>query len=200
MGTNISLFVVSFLAVINVYSASAQGALPSALPSEIQDYTSWTAFPDMPVMMSPERCFIPVPASQYVSNKHEAKGPHQDKYLSVYFNPTAKSVARYLRGEKFPPGSIIIKEKRTHDSTVVGGIGVMKKRDAGFDPQIGDWEFMYLDSNNKLSTGNVEAANCKSCHMRTPSTDYVFGNYGSKSLLDAAISMLAKFLGLVVEF
>ena len=156
----------------------ADGPTRNTLPPEIREYSSWTSYPNVPLgKMNPALCSIPPKYLDYSSNQLVPKGVHKDKFLSVYFNGSAKDVIDYLRRKDFPTGSIIVKEKKTTHSSAVDGIGVMVKRDRGFDSEVGDWEFMYLDSGNEFTRGNSAAQNCKSCHMQAKSTDYVFGNY-----------------------
>lgn len=163
--------------------AFAESPNAELLPPEIRDYKSWAAFPNVPaVAIDPTLCSIPPMLREYGANKQAPKGPHKDKFLSVFFNKEAQRVVEYLRYRPFPVGSIIVKEKHSTNSPEIQGIGVMLKHEPGYDVAVGDWEFMYLDTNNKLTRGNLEAQSCKDCHIRYGKTDYVFGNYAPKDL------------------
>jgi hypothetical protein len=73
--------------------------------------------------------------------------------------------------DAFPAGAIIVKEKLGNDRSAAA-VGGMIKRDAGFDPANGDWEYFYVAKPGGFSTGHLQ--NCIECHARTKQTDYVY--------------------------
>ena len=69
------------------------------------------------------------------------------------------------RNPKFPVGSIIVKEKlEAIDSSAAEFYTIMVKREADFDPDHGNWQFLTM--NEKRSSLNVPAnvEKCQSCH------------------------------------
>jgi hypothetical protein len=76
------------------------------------------------------------------------------------------------------------------------GIGGMVKRQPGYDPEHGDWEYFYVELASELpkrrpikgrsATGRL--ANCIDCHSYTAETDYVFGTW-SKLTTELDISL-----------
>lgn len=100
--------------------------------------------------------------------------PHTDGFVSVYVNPTGRE--QYVNGAKeLPRGTVIVKAKR---HAKAGGeqaeLGVMIKRDTGFDPAGGDWEFLFVDKAKKVIYERAETLNCRMCHAARSSRDFVF--------------------------
>lgn len=53
----------------------------------------------------------------------------------------------------------------------------MIKREPGYDPQHGDWEYLYVvqKPEKKVTRGRLES--CIKCHWQAKDRDYVFRNY-----------------------
>ena len=106
----------------------------------------------------------------------EGNSPHGAR-IKTYVNTTA---AKNLSDS--PNGSVIVKEKtRAMSYSVYGGtgsiqgkegIGGMIKRDDGFDPKSGNWEYFYSDQGGNLTAGKMK--NCINCHSKASKKDYVF--------------------------
>ena len=79
---------------------------------------------------------------------------------------------------KFPQGSIIVKEKLLDES---GGkvelLTAMIKREPGFYPASGDWEYLVLDGEGATVEARGKLENCQSCHSTKKETDYLFRSY-----------------------
>ena len=84
----------------------------------------------------------------------------------------------------YPAGSIIVKEKEllSYRSEENGkwiergnGVGGMVKRQAGYDPDNGDWEYFYFESLDNIESGRI--ATCIQCHRQSSDMDYVFGSW-----------------------
>jgi hypothetical protein len=54
---------------------------------------------------------------------------------------------------------------------------VMIKRDPGFNPEAGDWEFLVYEGNGETITARGVLQNCMECHIRQVQSDFVFRNY-----------------------
>ena len=111
-------------------------------------------------------------------NKAAAANPHLDKFITVYVNDIGRRAMMEEKLPRFPQGSVIVKEKLANkDSTAPELLTVMIKREAGYNPENGDWEYMALDGTGKevRSSGRLES--CQSCHMMVKDTDYVFRNH-----------------------
>ena len=49
---------------------------------------------------------------------------------------------------------------------------VMRKREAGYNPAVGDWEFLGGDGKQLQASGRLE--NCQACHVAKKDSDFVF--------------------------
>jgi hypothetical protein len=123
------------------------------------------------------------------------ESPHWNFYVHVYVNN--KGIDAMMRSIthstlKFPVGSVIVKEKFPGKSLHVGKPGekdpdlgkstvltTMRKREAGFDPQNGDWEYFVGDpkSARVVSVSGEMLRSCQSCHAKYKDRDYVTKAY-----------------------
>jgi hypothetical protein len=101
--------------------------------------------------------------------------PHQNQRFLVYVNP-AGSQAMRDPVPRFPPGSVIVKEKLDRpESRTPELMTVMVKHKAGYQPEMGDWEYVVLDSAGAVTARDLQR--CQSCHASKKATDYVFRGY-----------------------
>jgi len=96
----------------------------------------------------------------------------------VYVNDIARQAMLTRQRPSFPVGSVIVREKlRTETSTTPSLLSVMIKREKGFSPGSGDWEFIVSD----LAEGQLQQRqlkiDCMSCHGKQNEDDYVFRTY-----------------------
>ena len=83
----------------------------------------------------------------------------------------------------FPVGSVIVKDKsaknvHTKNGKFIktdDGVGGMIKRDSGYDPKHGDWEYFYFTDINKIESGKIKS--CVDCHSKASNSDYVYGHW-----------------------
>ena len=105
-----------------------------------------------------------------IAQDREQYGPHSLAWVHVYANEAAAAeLARSRR--PFPVGAVIVKEK-LGEQQAVAGIGAMQKMPPGYDPEGGDWQYVYVDESGKLAQGRLE--NCRTCHMRAKERDHVY--------------------------
>jgi hypothetical protein len=104
--------------------------------------------------------------------------PHAGWYIRVYVNPAGQK-AFFRRGRSFfPEGSIILKEKlQTEESTQPSLCTIMIKRQKGYNPRNGDWEYAYFWGNDTKLQKRGRLQNCQSCHEKKAKSDYVFRTY-----------------------
>ena len=137
---------------------------------EIKKYKSWTKVNDKPQIMWSEVAALCRPLSQ----KESDENIHNNKYINVYVNSVGKTEMLEKKNPVFPVGTIIVKEKLlTLESKKPVLLTVMIKREKGFNPQVGDWEFMTLDGTaaNITSRGKIES--CQSCHVNYKENDFI---------------------------
>jgi hypothetical protein len=132
-------------------AADAAAPVPAALPSDFR--TSFTR----------------VGRARFVSRGHL-----DDRFaVDVYANAGAMSAFK-SDVVSFPPGAMLVKEQ--FDKTVAGdrpaGILAMEKREAGFDPDNGDWRWIVVSAKGEIvKEGKIEQ--CAACH-RESKHDFVF--------------------------
>lgn len=146
----------------------------SVLPPALAEYKTWRQLTPAGYSIPPQLallCTAPAPAPSQQSI--ETFGPHANTYVRVFGNSLA--VRALTSRDRFPEGSIVVKEKLPDPrSDVSSAQGVMIKRQKGFDPSTGDWEFHFYPSERSASF-----ANCSNCH-RSAQHDFVFGSYPTK--------------------
>lgn len=77
---------------------------------------------------------------------------------------------------KFPEGSILIKEKTTSTDNPQLFTG-MWKREAGFFPEVNDWEFFTIDGAASKIVERGKLTRCVSCHENFQKGDHVSKEY-----------------------
>jgi len=84
----------------------------------------------------------------------------------------------YKDAPKFPVGSIIVREKLIFaDAADPELVTVMVKREKGFSPKTGDWEYLVIDGNLGKISKREKVGSCSQCHANAAQTDFVFKNY-----------------------
>jgi Cytochrome P460 len=147
----------------------------------IVGYKQWTLVNPKPQRIDPVDaglCRAPLP----IDLAHMEGGPHVGKFISVYVNEIGKLAMMEQREPRFPEGSVIVKEKLSKGPTMVGFspfelLTVMRKREAGYDPNKGDWEYLVFDGSGKTLQASGKLANCQACHTRFEQADYIARTY-----------------------
>ena len=115
----------------------------------------------------------------------EKGNPHRDKFITVYVNDIGRHAMMQEKVPRFPQGSVIVKEKLpSQDSSTPELLTAMTKREPGYDPQNGDWEYMALDGTGKSVQARGKLESCQACHMMVKATDYVSRNYLPREVWD----------------
>jgi Cytochrome P460 len=161
----------------NARSDSESGKFP--MVEEVSGYKTWTKVNPVPLHLPVPLdglCAIPTERNliQTSSNPHRIR----QKFFTVYVNEPGRSAMMSQAIPNFPNRTVIVKEKLvTRDSKTPELLTVMIKREKGFNPESGDWEYMVLNGTgtNIQARGNLEQ--CQSCHVMNKSTDYVFRSY-----------------------
>jgi hypothetical protein len=114
-------------------------------------------------------------ASDQLEMAHDAKNPAVTRYIFVKDDASRKS------NGQFPVGTIIAKQSRLSDGTLVGVATAMVKRAKGFNTAGGDWEWFMLDPKTgviaKNPKGEVQRGKigfCITCHADAEGQDYAF--------------------------
>ena len=93
----------------------------------------------------------------------------------VYVNDIARDAMSSRQPEKFPAGSIIVREKLAkRNDTQPQLLAVMVKRAAGFSPKSGDWEYLVVNGGLTGVTERQKEGSCSGCHTTQKERDFVF--------------------------
>ncbi len=149
----------------------------------VKDYETLIKINTKPIPVTPGVSLLCIsdPAAQVI----KTHGPHTDKMLNIFMNPSAKlayhKIIKNLEKKiKYPVGAIILKEKistYSEDKDKPNSLGGLIKREPGYDSENGDWEYFYRDEDEKLTTGKIQ--NCIDCHKTQKDTDYIYGVWTS---------------------
>ena len=92
----------------------------------------------------------------------------------IAVNETALEPYTHLAASsRFSVGSVLVKKHASTSSSAPGPTFVMTKRDSGFYPEGGDWEYLVLDAEGRLEDRG-KLALCARCHAEG-NADWVFG-------------------------
>jgi len=143
----------------------------------IVGYQQWTRVNPEPAVV-PSLIAIQCARPTLQQQEMEDNNPHRDKFVVVYVNDIGKDAMMKQRKPKFPEGTIIVKEKYPAEDHVPPELlTVMRKREAGYNPQNGDWEYMVFNgpATKVFARGKLEP--CQGCHLMHERSDYVSRNY-----------------------
>jgi hypothetical protein len=116
---------------------------------------------DQPRLVAPLTGLLCRPPGPEILDKEKALvGPHARTMVHYYANAIARD-AMAQEAKEFPVGAVFVKEKLAPKEAVLD-VGGMVKREKGYDPAHGDWEFFFSASDGKFDTGKL--ATCVDCH------------------------------------
>jgi Cytochrome P460 len=164
-----TLFAILLLAVAVVVVQSSSASVQQQ--EVIKGYREWTRVNPVPVdlpSMLARLCFAPT-VKQIEMN---AGDPHRDKFITVYVNDLGRKPMMHELKPSFPKGSVIVKEKLpSKESTAPELLTVMIKREKGYNPENGDWEYMALDGDGKEVRARGKLEKCQACHQTAKYND-----------------------------
>jgi hypothetical protein len=160
------------LVIAGSLALTAEAKTPEKLDDLISGYRAWHKVNAKPIHMAPQIAMLCRGPASWQTHAN----PHDPKFFTVYVNKTGVAAMKKQGLTQFPAGSIIVKEKLPTESGQPELLTVMVKKEAGFDPKHGDWQYFTADGDgNKTSQDDV--AKCQSCHEVTKENDYVFRSY-----------------------
>jgi hypothetical protein len=110
----------------------------------------------------------------------EPKNPHEKgvkTFARVFANELAISEI-YKDAPRFPEGAIIVREKLLNaEDTKPELVTVMVKREKGFSPKTGDWEYLVIEGGLDKIKSREKTGSCSKCHAAAGQTDFVFKTY-----------------------
>ena len=145
----------------------------------LNDARQWTQVNSEAYYISSELdllCAMPT-AADY--SRDRKKNPHSATFITVFVNSIGRSAMLQKGSSVFPQGSVIVKQKKDRgikrDATLL--YTVMRKRETGYNPSVGDWEFSVVKADGSTVEASGKIENCQSCHIKKPSSDFVFRSY-----------------------
>ena len=143
----------------------------------VAGYRGWTRVNPEPVVLPSHlaiMCFAPT-AKQL---ELEESNPHKDKFITVYVNDNGKQRMMEKLEGVYPQGTVIVKEKlERKDSATPELLTAMIKREPGYNPKYGDWEWMVVDGSGTSALARGKLTNCQECHETYKGGDYVSRKY-----------------------
>ena len=161
-------------------SAAGSGGEPAApaglsFEAAMQAYTTWTRETAEPQSISAQIASL-CRAPSAAELAFEASEHGKNLYLQDWLNPAAVRGRDAAGKTPFAVGAAIVKQKLAPGADgklAVVALGIMIKREPGFDAAHGDWAFGYWEAVLGLKAGPSEARHCGGCHASSVS-DYVF--------------------------
>ncbi|MGL6076408.1 MAG: cytochrome P460 family protein [Fimbriiglobus sp.] len=167
----------------SVTNATNTAVTPTVV--EPKDFASWPRILETPMQVSPVMYTycraMPTPEQAAREEKEsqaatKTHGPHHVGAIQMRVSPASESAFR--EGRALPVGTVIVKEKYDFASpeTPMNSYALMTKREPGYFPDGGDWEYTFVTLNpeRKVTTGKL--MNCASCHHNA-AKDYLFRTY-----------------------
>jgi hypothetical protein len=144
--------------------------------AQLKDGATWVQVNAEPYQMSPAVAAMCAPI--VLSEPNSSRNPHAAAFITVYVNKVGREAMFAQQAERFPEGSIIVKEKfKSPEDRKPLLYTIMRKRNAGYNPKVGDWEFSVVgaDGTQLQSIGKLE--NCQGCHVGKSESDFVYRPY-----------------------
>jgi Cytochrome P460 len=150
------------------------------LVSILQNYKTWPKVNREPFRVNSVTIQLCANPGQLLRKKikDSQDNPHLDAYIDVYVNGKGRTAMLKHGDTTFPLGAVIVKEKRQDlKRSEPDLMTVMVKREKGYNPAVGDWDFAVLDGQAKIVKAEGRLANCIACHTSVSRSDYVYRSY-----------------------
>ncbi|HET6979021.1 MAG TPA: cytochrome P460 family protein [Pyrinomonadaceae bacterium] len=145
--------------------------------AKLKDGSSWTQVNAEPYHMAP--AVSAACAANLSLDSKKTINPHDGTSITVYVNKIGRAAMFAKDVRSFPEGSVIVKEKFMSQDPDHKPVlyTLMKKRERGYNPEVGNWEFSVVGPDGKQvqETGRLE--NCESCHKGQSDSDFVYRPY-----------------------
>jgi hypothetical protein len=106
------------------------------------------------------------------------EGPHRGAKFLIHANAAAVLPVFDPWG-KFPVGSLILKEKLEKEHGAARLFTGMLKREKGYYPEGGDWEYFTVDGAASKIAERGKLSRCATCHEEYPQGDFVTKVYAA---------------------
>ncbi len=144
--------------------------------AKLKDRNTWTQVNNDPYQMPAAVAALCAPV--VLLEPESKKNPHAASYITVYVNKAGRESMFAKQPQRFPEGSIIVKEKfNSPEDRKPLLYTIMRKRAAGYNPKVGDWEFSVVGPNGTELRASGKLENCQGCHLTKSESDFVFRPY-----------------------
>jgi hypothetical protein len=170
-----------------VLLAGCQSETPPASESDLVEpatFSKWPSVTDEPVRVSSNLWALcsrmPTPEeARAIGAATKRHGPHASHSIVVRVSPEA--LAPFREGKPLPTGAVVVKEKYANPlaSGPLYDYAMMIKQEAGYYPEGGDWEYVYVTLGHERKVSRGRLTQCAGCHVSAKERDYLFRSYGS---------------------
>jgi hypothetical protein len=103
--------------------------------------------------------------------------PHGEHWIHVFVSPGGADALTTGKGA-YPEGTVILKQKLLDaKGTKTDFYTGMRKRERGYNSELGDWEFFMLDAGGHTVTARGRIESSMDCHAKYKATDFVSRRY-----------------------
>jgi hypothetical protein len=148
-------------ALVNPGMSSVSPALERPTPKTADAATKWEAMGEVAGLRRAGGTFV---SRGHFAGRWKAETRANSEAETVYANLVPTS--------RFPGGALLVQMHRNPGSGIPGPIFSMLKRDPGFFPEGGDWEYLVTDSEGWIEDRGPLAL-CARCHAEAKA-DWVF--------------------------
>lgn len=142
---------------------------------EPAEFAKWPSITDKPIAVGSGPWGLCRPPTSEEDARFQADdkkyGPHVRKSIIVRVNDTGRAV--FPNNQAMPVGSTIVKEKHAY-GFVMHEYALMIKREAGYDSEHGDWQYVFVSQYDKPQVVEGKLKHCIDCHQGAKDTDYLF--------------------------
>ena len=175
------------LGTLMLVGALSRREIQSATPDDfrfnaekLKDKSLWTQVNTEPYYISAAvdaLCRAPTSANYEAERK---RNPHAATFITVYVNNVGREAMFSKEVQRFPAGSVIVKQKigsNSSEGRTTLLYTLMRKREPGYNPAVGDWEFLVVAGNGTQLEASGKIESCQACHVRRSDSDFVFRPY-----------------------
>lgn len=147
--------------------------------TNLADASAWIRVNSKPYYIASQmNVLCAAPQAATIADQH-ATNPHAAAAITVFVNDAGRDAMMSASPMRFPVGSAIVKKKvdPRAGNDVALLYTVMVKHEEGYNPAVGDWEFIVVDPDGRTVQARGALANCIACHQPQRSKDFVFRTY-----------------------
>jgi hypothetical protein len=164
--------------------AAPEPAPPAGSDPGLPDPAAFAAWPKVaeePVHVGPALWADCAGRPPREARKRDAEvEPHGPHIGAIVVRVSPEAIEAFRAGDTLPIGASVVKEKYEDGRETMGEYAVMVKREAGYDPPGGDWEYAYVTLAPERRVIRGRLTECAGCHASAKQTDHLFRSYGEQ--------------------